>query len=225
MNYKDYRRIAREKLAGDWGNAILVCFVAALLGGLIVGTSSFNLNINENAQWQENFGQISPAIIRMMTRIATFAGLLSLAQFVIGGVVRQGYAVFLLKQFRGQDHDVNDLFSQFDRFGDGFCLNLLQRLFIALWTLLFIIPGIVAAFSYAMAPFIMAENKEMTASEALRASKTLMNGHKMDLFLLTLSFIGWEILCAFTLGIGLLWLTPYMNATYAAFYHDITNRY
>ena len=75
-----------------------------------------------------------------------------------------------------------------------------------------------------MAPFILAENPGMTASEAITASKELMDGHKADLFFLQLSFIGWAILYVFTLGIGSLWLVPYINASYAAFYRSICNR-
>ena len=91
-----------------------------------------------------------------------------------------------------------------------------------LWMLLFIIPGIVAAYRYAMTSFILAENPELTAGEAINCSKELMDGNKWRLFCLNFSFIGWIILCGFTLGIGYLWLTPYEQAANAAFYRDIT---
>ena len=73
-----------------------------------------------------------------------------------------------------------------------------------------------------MTPFIMAENPEMTASEAITASKEMMDGHKGELFTLDLTFIGWDLLCLFTLNIGHLWLNPYKNAAYAVFYKDLT---
>jgi hypothetical protein len=83
------------------------------------------------------------------------------------------------------------------------------------------IPGIVKGLGYSMTPFILAENPDMTAREAISASSKLMNGHKWELFVLGLTFIGWELLCVLSLGIGFLWLNPYMNATYAAFYRQI----
>ena len=98
-------------------------------------------------------------------------------------------------------------------------------LFTFLWTLLFIIPGIIKAFSYAMSPYILEENPELSANEAIDRSRAMMKGHKFDLFWLYLSFIGWGFLCIFTLGIGLLWLMPYMQTAEAAFYEDVKAEY
>ena len=83
------------------------------------------------------------------------------------------------------------------------------------------IPGVVKSSSYAMTPFILAEHPEMTASAAIDASKAMMDGHKMDLFLLQLTFIGWELLSGLTLGIGHLFLNPYRNAATAVFYENL----
>ena len=116
------------------------------------------------------------------------------------------------------------LFSQFDRFKQGFLQSFLRNLYIVLWSLLFVIPGIVKSFSYAMTPFIMADHPEMTAKEAIAASKEMMDGHKGDLFILGLTFFGWHLLAGLSLGIGYLWLNPYMNAAYAAFYRDLCNQ-
>ena len=91
---------------------------------------------------------------------------------------------------------------------------------IFLWFLLLIVPGIVAALSYSMTFYILADEPDINAKEALEKSKIMMDGHKMDLFLLGLSFIGWALLCILTLGIGLLWLIPYMNVSAAKFYQD-----
>ena len=117
-----------------------------------------------------------------------------------------------------------DLFSQFDRFGTGFAQQFLRALYTCLWSLLLVIPGIVKGLSYAMTPFILEEHPEMTASEAIKASMKLMDGHKMDLFILGLSFIGWSLLACLTMGIGFLFLNPYINAAYAAFYRSISGQ-
>lgn len=89
------------------------------------------------------------------------------------------------------------------------------------WSLLFVIPGIVAAYRYSMATYIMAENPGMQATEAIERSKALMDGRKGDLFCLDLSFIGWALLATLTAGIGYLWLTPYMTVSRAAFYRSL----
>jgi len=93
------------------------------------------------------------------------------------------------------------------------------------WSLLFIIPGIVKAFSYAMTPFILDEYPELTPVEAIHRSRMMMKGHKFDLFWLYLSFIGWAILCIPTCGIGFLWLAPYMQTAEAAFYEEVKAEY
>ena len=219
MDAKELRRIARENLAGNWGNAVLAAFLAALLGGLIAsGTSSINLDLED----RELFSHTFESLKGFLTVTATAATGVNLVHFILGGVIRQGYAIYLLKQYDRRDPQTNDLFSQFDHFGDAFCLKFLQGLFIFLWSLLLIFPGIMKAYAYSMAPFIMAENPNMTAREALRASEELMDGHKMDLFILELSFIGWGLLSALTLGIGSLWLNPYIQAAHAAFYRNLS---
>lgn len=218
MNSSDYRRIARENLAGNWGNAVLAAFLAALLGGLVTSNGgSFDIEMDS-----EVFRELPPLLQTYFYALASAAGVFSLVNFILGGVIRQGYCVYLLKQHDRRNPETADIFSQFDRFGDGFCLQLLQGLYTALWSMLFIIPGIVASYSYAMAPFILAENPDMTASEAITASKELMDGHKAELFFLDFSFIGWSLLSALTLGIGDFWLNPYTNAAHAAFYRSLS---
>jgi len=220
MTSSDYRRIAREKLAGNWGIAILATLVAGILGAAIA-TSGFSFNVNIDAELIREFPEyIQRILISYLSFAATVGGILGLIQFILGGVVRLGYCQYLLNLHDGKPSDIKDLFSQFHRFGDGFCLALLQGIFIALWSLLFVIPGIVASYRYAMAPFVMLENPDMTASEAIEASKQMMNGHKGELFCLDLSFIGWSLLNIFTLGIGSLWLNPYMNMSWAAFFRS-----
>jgi len=101
--------------------------------------------------------------------------------------------------------------------------RLLQSVYILLWSLLFIIPGIMAAYSYSMTGYILAENPNMTADEAIARSKQMMDGNRWRLFCLQISFIGWSILSSLlTFGIGDLWLTPYRQAASAAFYREIS---
>lgn len=216
MSASEIRRIARENLEGNWKISVTAAFVAALLGGLIA-SSNININIDERI-----VAYIPEWVIVLLSAVVTINGALNLPRIIIGGVVEIGYAQLLLKQYNRAEFEVKDLFSQFDRFGQGFLQHFLRGLYTFLWMLLFIIPGIVKSYSYAMTPFILAENPNMSAQEAITASKELMDGHKYELFCLDFSFIGWCLLNIFTLGFGSLFLNPYMNAAHAAFYKTIT---
>jgi uncharacterized membrane protein len=222
MTYTQMRERARERLKGFWGLALGVALVAALLGGASNSGVSPVVNlITKLTSRDSNTGafyqQYSPFLLASLPVFGT----VGLAQFVLGGPVMLGLKTFFLKLDRRQPAKFDDLFSQFDNFGNGFLLALLTGIFVFLWTLLLIVPGIIAAYSYAMAPYLMADDPKLGAMDAIRASKQMMKGHKSRLFWLNLSFIGWALLSALTLGIGYLWLTPYIEATTACFYNEL----
>lgn len=210
------RARARENIRLNWGASIAAALMAALLGGLLTGSGFGSINIDEELMYE-----LPPVVISLLLAWSSVAGILGLAQAILGGTIQLGYCRFLLGQHDRREYTFNDLFSQFDRFGTGFAQKFLRGLYTTLWGLLFIIPGIVKGYSYAMTPFILTDHPELTASQAIDASKKMMDGHKGELFWLDLSFIGWDILCALTLGIGSLWLNPYKNAAYAAFYRQL----
>ena len=254
----DFRGIARNALRGRWPVAVLTGFVASLIGAGIAsagGGSSSNSNnrvsrgeLNDffqSALWH----QIKPMVITLLVLVFIW----SIIQIIIGGAGKLGYAKFNLNLVDNKDAVFSDLFSQFDRLGAGFCMNFLTGLYIVLWTLLFIIPGIIKSFSYAMAPYILAEHPEMTASEAITESRHMMDGNKWRLFCLDFSFIGWNLLCSLPvivvvfaltgsilrsgadayallwiipisipLSAGFLFLRPYEEAAWAAFYRDVS---
>lgn len=224
MEAKDLRRIARDNLRDNWWLSIGVALLASMLGGLLVGsltTPDIEINI-EN----QTISSISDAVDILSDALGAMLGLvstLSLVQFILGGVIQLGYARFLLNQHDRSAFQVSDLFSQFDRFGAGFCQAFLRGLYVFLWSLLFIIPGIIAGYSYAMTPFIMAEHPFLSAREAIAESKKMMKGHKGELFWLDLTFIGWDLLCGLTFNLGHIALNPYKNAAYAAFYRNLTS--
>lgn len=139
----------------------------------------------------------------------------------VAGPLSLGTAYIYLNLTRGFDPDVNVLFSGFQRFVDALVLTLLISVFTALWSLLFVVPGIIKAISYSQAYYILAEHPEMSAKEALDESIAIMDGHKMDYFVLILSFIPWMLLYAVTCGLAILYVTPYMQATFVNFYEAI----
>lgn len=225
MEAKILRDRARSSLAGTWGVSIGIAALAALLGGLLIGSSFLPAVTHEIPIHSPLLDEISAKLgegIRLgHLTLSIRNGVFGLAAFLLGGTLQLGYAHFLLKQHDGQDVQFNDLFSQFHRFGTGFAQRFLRTVYVSLWSLLFIIPGIMKSYSYAMTPFILADQPHLTASQAIDWSKELMEGHKMDLFILDLTFIGWEILASLTWNLGHLALNPYHNAARAAFYRQL----
>lgn len=144
-----------------------------------------------------------------------------IVSLLITGPLSLGLSVVSLNIARQNAIEVNQLFSGFKHFGKAFLVNLLNGIFIVLWTLLFIIPGIVKTFSYSMSYYILADNPELSATEVRERSIELMRGNKWRLFCLEFSFIGWGILCVLTLGILSFWIIPYEQAAVAAFYRNL----
>ena len=129
--------------------------------------------------------------------------------------------VYLALVNTGKKPEAKDAFSGFDDFWTAFKATFLVGLFTMLWSLLLYIPGIIKGLSYSQTMMIVAENKGIGAREAINRSKAMMDGHKMDLFVLGLSFIGWLLLVGITFGIAAIWVVPYMEATMVNFYNDI----
>ena len=126
-----------------------------------------------------------------------------------------------LDVIRGIKLDFARLFDGFKDYGRILGTMLLTTVYTFLWTLLLVIPGIMKSYSYAMTLFILKDYPELQYDAAIEKSMAMMSGRKMKMFLLDLSFIGWAILCCFTLGIGFLFLAPYVEASHAAFYEDL----
>ena len=132
-----------------------------------------------------------------------------------------GYAIVMLSVMRGGEMNIGGLFDGFNDFGRIVGTKLLQAIYTFLWTLLLVIPGIIKNYSYAITDFILKVQPELANNAAIEKSMAMMDGNKMKLFLLDLSFIGWAILCLFTFGIGFLFLQPYVQSAHAAFYEDL----
>ena len=140
---------------------------------------------------------------------------------ILTGVLSVGLAIVMLGIVRGTAVEFKDLFGGFNNFGTTCIAGILVSVFTFLWSLLFVIPGIVKSYSYAMTSYILADHPEMTAQEAIDASRKMMDGHKMDLFVLQLSFFWWYLLCGITFGIAFLYVGPYVSAATAKFYDTI----
>jgi len=148
----------------------------------------------------------------------------AIAVLLLGGPLTLGLVAYFLQLARGEKALVGALFQSFDRFGTSFLVYLLIQIFVFLWSLLLIVPGIIAALRYSQSFFILRDNPTIDPMEAIRRSKEMMVGHKGRLFILFLSFIGWAILASIPFGLGFIWLTPYIMAAQAAFYEDLKSR-
>ena len=243
----DFRTIAREALRGKWIVSVLTAFVASLIGAQIAsggGSSSSNSSDNNSIDLSQYF---SPEVLNffriVLAALLVYAVINIIISLIIGGAGKLGYARYNLNLIDGKEARFEDLFSQFHRLGDGFVMNLLLAIYTFLWTLLFVIPGIIKSFSYAMTPYILYEHPEYNPNYAITLSREMMDGNKFRLFCLNLSFIGWELLCAvpaiFALVgvlygnfillpllivsfIGSLFVDAYMEAAQAAFYREVS---
>lgn len=145
---------------------------------------------------------------------------LGVAPVLLGGAYILGMTAFTLNVYRKGSTGFTSFIDTYKNFGNSFNLyfNVYARIF--LWSLLFWVPGIIAAIRYSQAFYLMSDNPEMGATEAIETSKKMMEGHKMEYFLFNLGFIGWYILCSI-FPVGYLWLVPYVTYANAGFYENL----
>ena len=209
----ELRAQARERLEGQWGTFVLMTFLMLVIQTIlqIPGYIGSLLEV------------LSPENVLASLSFSNISNILSLLALPLSW----GLTVSLLRNHREESVDIENLFDGFrrGRYVRVFCALFLVNLFTFLWTLLLIIPGIMKAFSYALTPYILLDEPELTARQAITRSCEIMQGRRWKLFCLYLSFIGWGILSLLTFGIGFLWLAPYMNASIAAFYEDARAEY
>ena len=243
----DYKNAALAALKGNWAKAVLATVVLLFVIYMSMGPYAFQ-TVKMQTYMQETIGTPAsgsllsvftqsmnravamaqdPEYLAMQQKVNGSMGLYYLLLFFVVLPLVLGYANALLRLLtRGED----DVLGNMARIATKNYWHkvwgmFLMQVFIFLWSLLFVIPGIIKSLSYAMTPYILEENPELSANEAIDRSRAMMKGHKFDYFWLLLSFIGWGFLCVFTLGIGLLWLTPYMQTAVAAFYEDVKADY
>ena len=201
---KDYRNEALNALSGNWAPSIIatvVAWVAVIVILLLTEAPMYLL----------------PKIMLPCSAAAWVFELFFLYNFDLGF----GNAFRKLLEDGDNAVTANTFRIGFKPYWRNLWVYLLMTLKIFLWSLLLIIPGLVKSFSYAMTPYIIVENPDMNAGEAIRRSSEMMKDHKLELLWLYLSFIGWMILSILTIGIGFLWLIPYIQTAQASFYEDL----
>ena len=226
MKSKDFKNLSLNQLRGKWGTVILALLIPALAVAAVSMLTTTPLQICTTIESTRSLitgsSRVPTMYIMFRTLFSILASVGEIAAFILTAAVTYGICRYLLSFVRGGSPALNDTFSGITRgggtFGRSILLLLLKNIFTFLWSLLFVIPGIIAAYRYSMAFYIMADNDNIGAMDALRQSKEMMIGHKWELFKLHLSFIGWIILCCLTCGIGFIFLSPYINTAQANFY-------
>ena len=163
------------------------------------------------------------ANVIVMALCSVLSGIsLGVAAFILVPSLVIGLNFFSVAMYRGEPSSIEDIFREgFDNFGRKLGGYLWMELFIYLWSLLFVIPGIIKAISYALTPYILADCKNVRATDALKLSMRMMEGHKWEYFVLGLSFIGWMLLTSLTCGLlYVFYVGPYMNNTFAGYYAE-----
>ncbi|EEL73088.1 Integral membrane protein [Bacillus cereus AH676] len=240
---RNFKKAALNSLDGKWGlgigvsalfyfvptlSASAIAFFMYLIFVLFIGI------IGPDALFIYSIGgepQVDPVALAVL--ILSYIGLwvvCFLIYSVIQGIFNYGYSVFTLHLGKQEEVKVDDIFSGFKKKNlfKSIKLGLMQAIFLFLWSLLLIVPGIIKYFSYSMSYYILVENPDYTASEALRESKRIMKGQKLKLFVLWLSFIGWFLLAAFigmfTFNLSFIFISPYYNTTVSHFYLDLIKK-
>mgnify|MGYP002585763548 FL=1 len=199
------RALGRNALAGKWQSAIIAVIVYTLCVQLppAILNTLFGLDMGElysmNMGYSYNVGVDSySTVYNSMPAYSPLSGIYSL---LVTGAMDLGLTLFFLAMFRRQIVGIGDVFLGFERYGKALGLFLFQGLFIVLWSLLFIVPGIIAAIRYSQAFFILADDPNKGIRQCMDESKMMMRGNKAKYFCLSLSFIGWGILASIPAGV------------------------
>ncbi len=218
------KQLIRESQPSMLTAALLYTLLTALIGWLSLRLTGVDTNtMNEMLQLASEGN--SEAVMEMMTKATPSAGaslidsLLRLAMAVVG----VGFSLFVMNSVRRSQPALGNLLDGFGMFPRVLFLIILQIVLIFLWSLLLVIPGIIAAYRYSFAVYVMIDHPEMSAMDCLRESKRLTTGYKRQLFLLDLSFILWFLLTMIPVVgyIAQVYVTPYMESARVLYYEQI----
>lgn len=173
--------------------------------------------------WNKLHGNWATAVLSYLI-MELLLGVLAftyIGTLIVAGPLSVGFALVILNIVRKNNPKLENLFAAFQDFVRAFVLWLVNTIFIILWTLLLIVPGIIKSLSYSMSYYILIDDINISANDARKKSMQLMDGHKWRLFCLYCSFIGWILLSLLTFGILLFWVMPYIQTAHAEFYQSL----
>ena len=212
-------KIARRSLRGRYAKSIGVSLIALLLGGITVFSflmQQVKLFFLRNMIVSGGFTPIESELRYLFLIIEIYI----VVSVIVGGMVELGHNRYYLLQYKDEPCGVKTLFSCQMFWGKAVMLRLLMSAQTLLWSVLLVVPGIVAVLRYALAPYLLAQKPELSYPDAVQTSKMLMRGYKEKLFWLELSFIGYAFLSVLTCGVGFIFLIPYIKAAQTEFYRE-----
>lgn len=214
---------AKVALAQNYWKLVLVGAIASIVGSGHNSSVEFNFSEETSGDILSSLGTMLPVIFGVASAGIIVAFLIS---FFVLNPIEVGTKRFFLKSLT-EDTEIKELLFAFDHGYKNVVKVLFKRdIKVILWSLLFIIPGIVKSYEYRMIPYLLAENPELTEEEAFRYSRQMMYEQKLETFVLDLSFIGWDLLSGITVGIvGLFYVQPYANLTNAALYDTLSTNH
>lgn len=228
LDRKQIKAEAKQRLStakvNPYGFTLIYMLIGVVLGGLSLYAAVPRLVVSVTQMQQLNpaFSVQIPAYLTNLPALPSgIAGFVSVLVGLVAILLEAGVVLYHLGVWRGEEKPFSTLFEGFTIAGKVIVLSILEVVFIWLWSLLFLIPGIVAAYRYRFALYNLCENPELSAIEALNMSKAQTKGYKGSLFVLDLSFLGWDILAGFTSGILDIWLDPYKMQTEMGFFQTI----
>ncbi len=216
---KKYKSFAKTQLSGRWGTPILVTIFVAIIMNIF--SLPDLLQLSRSGYFYALFtGDLNAAYNAVQNVHGSF--ITTLIQSIVSAILEVATINLYLKMSRSPEPvNFGDFIEGFNNWARAILGILWQILWVFLWTLLLIIPGIIKAIAYSQMFYLLVEYKELSVTKAMRISIEITRGHKWDLFVMYLSFIGWDILAVLTLGILELWLSPYKNMTYTNAYHAL----
>ena len=217
---KKYKNFAKKQLSGRWGVPILVTLFVFVVSSIF--SIPDILQLSRSGYFAAIWNNDSLAALDALNSAKSTSFITSIVSMIISAILEVATIGVYIKMSRSPEPVAfSDFIESFNNWARATLGALWQYLWVFLWTLLFIIPGIIKTIAYSQMYYIIAEYKDVSVTKAMRISIEITKGHKWDLFVMYLSFLGWAILAAFTLGILNLWLIPYMNMTYINAYHAL----
>ncbi len=200
MTNSEIKKWAKEKIKGNLWTILPALIVAGIITNLTIGNTSVD---SEGVKGT------------------------SISLGWVFYFVEVGFTYFMIKFITDKKPEFNDIFSYSKDFTRDLVVGLVQRIFVALWCLLLIVPGIIKAIAYSMVPYLLGDKKynDLKTMEILKKSEEIMNGHKADYFMLQLSFIGWHLLAILTLGLLEIWIAPYQTTATTKFLYELKLAY
>lgn len=213
---KKYKSFAKEQLKNRWVTPVLITLFITIIGTILQSTIN-NQYLNLNL-WQEFFNGNYDVFSTVSPRGSTY--IFSIIDFIVESVFAFAATRLYLKMSRSPDPvSFKDFLEGFNGWGRAILISLWQTLWVFLWSLLLIIPGIIKVIAYSQMIYIINEYENVSVTKAMKISMIITKGYKGELFIMSLSFLGWMILSGITFGIVGLWVTPYMEMSFTNAYH------